>query len=169
MFLDYYSILGINVDASNDEIRAAFKVQALKWHPDRNPEKDTTAIMQKINEAYLILKDSEARQRYNIEYWQFKNYKQQSTYSNSESKSSNDDSQFNQTDYEIKDETLRKWMENARKQAVNLAQKTIEDFKGISTSTAKAVTKEVVTGTGCYIIFSAIVFGIIAIFKNCNG
>ena len=62
MFKDYYAILEIDVTASEEDIKAAFKKQALKWHPDRNIGKDTTSIMQDINEAKLILLDFEARE-----------------------------------------------------------------------------------------------------------
>ena len=61
MFIDYYELLEIDSSASPVDIKSAFKKQALKWHPDKNPGIDTTEMMQRINEAYLILKDEEAR------------------------------------------------------------------------------------------------------------
>lgn len=76
MFTDYYSLLSIHTVASIDEIKKAYKEQAVKWHPDRNPGKNTTERMQMINEAYLILKDTEARQRYDREYALFRKYQQ---------------------------------------------------------------------------------------------
>ncbi|MBX2893552.1 MAG: DnaJ domain-containing protein [Saprospiraceae bacterium] len=51
MFKDYYAILEIGNDATSEEIKSAFKKQALNWHPDRNPGVDTTSKMQVINEA----------------------------------------------------------------------------------------------------------------------
>lgn len=77
MFKDYYAILEIDVSASKDDIKSAFKIQSLRWHPDRNIGNNTTSIMQDINEAKLILLDTEARERYNKEYHNFKNFQRQ--------------------------------------------------------------------------------------------
>jgi curved DNA-binding protein CbpA len=71
MFKDYYNVLDLTQDASFEEIKKAFREQAIKWHPDRNQGIDTTLRMQEINEAYLILKDKEGRVRYDIEYNKF--------------------------------------------------------------------------------------------------
>ena len=68
MFIDYYSILEVDNESSFEEIKSAFRKQCIKWHPDKNLGKDTTEKMQLINEAYLILKDSEARAKYDIEW-----------------------------------------------------------------------------------------------------
>ena len=76
MFKDYYKLLEITQNANDEEIKKAFREQAIKWHPDRNPGTDTTLRMQEINEAYLILKDKEARERYNIEYGKFSQYQE---------------------------------------------------------------------------------------------
>lgn len=52
---DAYSILGIVVGATLDEIKKAFRKMAMIWHPDRNKDVDTTAKMQKIIAAYTFL------------------------------------------------------------------------------------------------------------------
>jgi curved DNA-binding protein CbpA len=182
MFVDYYAVLEIDISATQEEIKSAFKRQALKWHPDRNPGQDTTLRMQQINEAYLILKDPEGRTRYNREYQRFKQYQQQQDYSERERQRQHSDEQkrrekekqqyekqYEYKEYTVNDDILGKWMENARKQAVDLAKKTIEDFKGISTACAKAVAKEVVAGIGRYLIVSVLIMIIFAIVKSCNG
>ena len=68
MLKDYYSILGISFNASDEEIKRAYRALSKRWHPNVNPGLDTTAIMQDINEAYYILRDSAMRVRYDAEY-----------------------------------------------------------------------------------------------------
>jgi DnaJ family protein B protein 4 len=50
---DYYKILGVSKDANEDEIKRAYKKQALKWHPDRNAG-NTEAASQKFKEVGSI-------------------------------------------------------------------------------------------------------------------
>ena len=63
---DYYSILGVNADASAEDIKRAFRRLALQHHPDRNPEniKAAEAKFKEINEAYEVLGDEGTRWRY---------------------------------------------------------------------------------------------------------
>ena len=68
MFRDYYKILEVSKTASAEEITKAYRRLAQKWHPDKNPGKNTTEKMALINEARLILKDPEKRARYDREY-----------------------------------------------------------------------------------------------------
>lgn len=173
MFVDYYAVLEINIYATQEEIRIAFRKQALKWHPDRNPGIDTTKRMQEINEAYLILKDAEARTKYDNEYQRFQQFKKEKQDNRQEYQKQDKQQQseytYSYAEYEPNDDILGKWMENARKQAVDLAKKTMEDFKGISTAGAKAVVNEVVAGIGRYVIVSLIIFIIFALIRTCNN
>jgi molecular chaperone DnaJ len=63
---DYYEVLGVTRTASVEEIKAAYRKCALKWHPDRNPENKAEAEVKfrESAEAYSVLSDSEKRQVY---------------------------------------------------------------------------------------------------------
>ena len=63
-FEDYYSILGVDEDASQDEIQKAYKRLAKKYHPDVSDEPDAEEEFKKVNEAYQVLKDPEKRKKY---------------------------------------------------------------------------------------------------------
>ncbi|RCH96981.1 hypothetical protein CU097_014901 [Rhizopus azygosporus] len=61
---DYYQILGVSKDASEEEIKKAYRKLALKWHPDRNKDPSAKVEFQKIAEAFEVLSDPEKRQEY---------------------------------------------------------------------------------------------------------
>ncbi|XP_015214526.2 dnaJ homolog subfamily C member 10 [Lepisosteus oculatus] len=62
---DYYELLGVSREASNREIRQAFKKLALTMHPDKNPnDQDAHDKFLKINRAYEVLKDEDLRKKY---------------------------------------------------------------------------------------------------------
>ena len=63
---DYYEILGIKKDATEDEIKKAYRKLALKWHPDKNPNnrEEAEEHFKKINEAYSVLSDKNKRNQY---------------------------------------------------------------------------------------------------------
>lgn len=62
---DFYEVLGVDKNASQDDIKRAFKKAALKYHPDRNKDnKEAEEKFKEINEAYQVLSDTEKRQRY---------------------------------------------------------------------------------------------------------
>mmetsp|Transcript_11348 Transcript_11348/g.21420 ORF Transcript_11348/g.21420 Transcript_11348/m.21420 type:complete len:348 (-) Transcript_11348:284-1327(-) len=63
---DYYGILGITKDASQDEIKKAYRRAALKWHPDKNQDKRAEAEekFKDIAEAYDVLSDPEKKSIY---------------------------------------------------------------------------------------------------------
>jgi molecular chaperone DnaJ len=71
---DYYSILGVKRDASEQEIKQAYRRLARKYHPDVNPgNKSAEAKFKEINEAYEVLSDKEKRQKYDQfgDQWQY--------------------------------------------------------------------------------------------------
>lgn len=61
---DFYEILGVSKNASLEEIKAAYRRQALKWHPDRNKSPEATEKFKKINQAFEVLSDPKKRQMY---------------------------------------------------------------------------------------------------------
>ncbi|MHC4843680.1 MAG: molecular chaperone DnaJ [Planctomycetota bacterium] len=62
---DYYEVLGVNKDASADEIKRAYRRLAMKYHPDKNPDnKEAEEKFKECAEAYEVLSDTQKRQRY---------------------------------------------------------------------------------------------------------
>lgn len=63
---DAYRVLDVDHNASQEEIKAAYRKLSIALHPDRNPDKDTTAAMARVNIAYALLGDPQKRARYNV-------------------------------------------------------------------------------------------------------
>ena len=63
---DYYEVLGLNKNASDDEIKKSFRKLAKKYHPDANPDnkKEAEAKFKEVNEAYETLSDPQKRKMY---------------------------------------------------------------------------------------------------------
>ena len=62
---DYYEVLGVNRDASEEEIKKAYRKLAMKFHPDRNPDsKDSEEKFKEAKEAYEVLSEAEKRRAY---------------------------------------------------------------------------------------------------------
>lgn len=62
---DYYEVLGVDKNASSDEIKKAYRKKAMQFHPDRNPgDKEAEAKFKEAGEAYEVLSDEDKRARY---------------------------------------------------------------------------------------------------------
>jgi molecular chaperone DnaJ len=61
---DYYTVLGVNRDASEDDIKKSYRKMAMKHHPDRNPEKGSEDKFKEAKEAYEVLTDAKKRAAY---------------------------------------------------------------------------------------------------------
>lgn len=64
---NYYFVLGVSPDATADQVRHAYMALAKKFHPDKNRSPDATIKMSEINLAYETLRDSQRRQKYDLE------------------------------------------------------------------------------------------------------
>jgi DnaJ-class molecular chaperone len=62
---NHYEVLGVKRDATEDDIKTAYRTQAKRWHPDVCKEPGAEEKFKEIGAAYVILVDSEARQKYN--------------------------------------------------------------------------------------------------------
>lgn len=68
MGVDYYNILKVNRNASEDDLRRAYRRLAMIWHPDKNPsnKREAEAKFKQISEAYDVLSDPQKRQIYDL-------------------------------------------------------------------------------------------------------
>jgi curved DNA-binding protein CbpA len=65
---DYYKILEINRNSSDEEIKKAYRKLALKYHPDVNNDRNAAAIFKELNEAYRTLGNANKKRHYDFYY-----------------------------------------------------------------------------------------------------
>lgn len=133
MFPNYYKVLGLSSTASKEEIKKAYRKLALEFHPDKNKSPDAHEKFIEINEAYLILYDDEAREKYDREYnYHFSQHKKQKSSDYERSKEFYDQEKANQkkTEQEQKfnDSDLNDWAKKAKNQGAEYARMAFEDF-----------------------------------------
>jgi len=61
---DYYDVLGVSKKSTAAEIKAAYRKQALKWHPDRNKSSEASAKFKEVNKAFEVLSDPKKKEMY---------------------------------------------------------------------------------------------------------
>lgn len=68
---DYYRLLGVEREASGEEIKKAYRKLAMEYHPDRNRDKPgSEELLKDINEAYQVIGDEEKRRQYDLRHQQ---------------------------------------------------------------------------------------------------
>lgn len=87
---NYYEALHIPFNATQEEIKTAYRRLAKKYHPDLNPDKDTTSIMQELNDAYETLSDLSKRKEYDSTLKKERNDQAYSSYIKTQEESEND-------------------------------------------------------------------------------
>jgi DnaJ-class molecular chaperone len=63
----HYETLGIDKNATDSEIKKAYRALSLKYHPDRNSSEEAKTLIQQVNAAYEVLSDKDAKQKYDNE------------------------------------------------------------------------------------------------------
>ena len=149
---DYYGILEIKEESTQNEIKQSYRRLAFKWHPDKNPGNDTTKKMQEIIEANLILSNPEKRKRYD-KHWHY--YYGNKTGSNISNISNTSNTSKNRATYNT-DETLFDWMHSAQTKSENLVKETLEDLLGMLNAAGKAAKEEAKKVFVYWIIFAII-------------
>ena len=61
---DYYALLGVPKDADEAAIKTAYRKQAMRWHPDRNPGAEAAEKFKRASEAYAVLSNPDKRAAY---------------------------------------------------------------------------------------------------------
>jgi hypothetical protein len=122
MTCDYYRILKLEPDATTEEIKRAYRRLAFRHHPDRNTSPDAHEHFIQINEAYLILSDDEARERYDAARSHTAGNRTWTEEREGAENADQSEDAASQRTYRFEDAELSGWAKNARRQAEYLAE-----------------------------------------------
>ncbi|MCQ2191265.1 MAG: DnaJ domain-containing protein [Paludibacteraceae bacterium] len=182
MFRDYYAILEVDRNCSAEDIRSAYRSLSKKWHPDRNPGKDTSKEMIDINDAYSILKDPASRRLYDVAYDKYVLYLQEqkkrrqvvvyesnigsddATKKQNEGTSQKYEEVFDEPFYSGDDDLERK-MQASRKNAESLVANFMKNLKKDSKVAAKGAAENCLIYFVMIIIVNVIVAIVVAASK----
>lgn len=165
MFKDYYAILEILPTATATEIKSAYYIQSKKWHPDLNSSQEAKQRMQDINEAYLILKDIEAREKYDFEYERFKQqYQTEGRASFTKNETYKKQAEYTYTEYHFADDILEKWIRNAHTQARKIVEEALDELKGATQNAGSAMFSSFIY----YLIGILLMSLIFGLARGCN-
>ena len=133
MIQDHYKILGLSSSVTKEEIKKAYRKLALEWHPDKNKAPNAHEMFIKINEAYLILYDEQARAKYDKEYeFFFGKYQEETEQSKEDYEQGNpfaeNTNQKSNYTHSYNDPDLNNWSESAKRQANKYASMSFEEF-----------------------------------------
>lgn len=170
MFKDYYKILGVSSSANDAQIKKAYREMSMKWHPDRNSGIDVTAIMQDINEAYAILKDTAKRSRYDEEYLRFRGtFDKEDKVQDNVNTEKKRQSQSKWTyEYDVQDENLKEDIKNAREYAKELVEEFLKELKESSKVAVKGAATNAFNYTIGWVVAGIILTIIGSLIRTCN-
>lgn len=152
MIPNYYQVLGVTKTATKDEIKKAFRMLAFKLHPDHNDSPDANERFIEINEAYLILTDTDAKNKYDREYNAY--YGPNATHA--------DHTEFEEADYDnpYEDNDLNQWAKNAREQGKKHAMMSFSEFLSLLGTVAKETGLHLGNSILLFIAIAMIISGI---------
>lgn len=168
MFKDYYKILGILPSATDDEIKKAYREMSITWHPDKNINEDVTEVMQDINEAYAILKDTIKKQRYDKEYMHFCVTFQ---YNNKHTEKQNNEMNSHYKwsyDYSVQDDELKEDIKSAQRYAKDLVAEFFKELREMSKKAAKGAATNAINYAVSWVVSGIFLVIIGSIIKTCS-
>lgn len=115
---NYYQILGISKNASQSEIKGAYRKAALFWHPDKNKSPNAKDKFIEIQEAYEVLIDAEKRQIYNSLFFKSTSYSEENKESQTKPNYTANENNKTTSFQENKEyQKFEDWLSNIRKKA----------------------------------------------------